>query len=195
MPRRLPRSCGRPSALAQSTGLWPPPFPSPAVVYGSFPYERNSSVCLAALHCGLMSNSSGGLISMSRMHAHEPTSPTASIFPFESARGSYSNGVQSREVPHSWHSQPAGLYDWAAAPRLTVGVLIAERQIAPFSPRAQHSHTPSAYFAQTDFLGVAELIVGGHNATHSFNVPSTTHSRISAHPSSLSSSASSAVPV
>ena len=95
---------------------------SAAAVYGSFPYHANSSVCLAAIHSGLVTNEEGGWLMYGRFGAyHQPvildlTDPIANIdrflfngsyrpqlakipggelFPFNSSLPSLSNGVQS----------------------------------------------------------------------------------------------------
>jgi hypothetical protein len=90
-------------------------------VYGSYPYHGNSSICLAAIHSGIISDEDGGWLQYGHFGAyHQPEvadlrnaqadagrltarvrfPPHAVIsgyelFPFNSSQPSLSNGVQS----------------------------------------------------------------------------------------------------
>jgi hypothetical protein len=72
-------------------------------VWGSFPYYNTSSLCLAAVHAGVISNATGGVVMATRFFRQTwDNDSTQTVFPFTSARGSYSNGVQSLDVPRRW---------------------------------------------------------------------------------------------
>ena len=63
-------------------------------LFGSYPYHSSSSICLAALHSGLISASEGGGVFVSRFYRQDWSgTDNQTIFPFTSALGSVSNGV------------------------------------------------------------------------------------------------------
>ena len=169
-----------PAHCLHHTSLTPPLLPFPAAVFGSWPYHNSSSMCLAAIHSGLITDAEGGFLHGLRFRRHSwAGDATQTTFPFHSSRGSLSNGVQSLDVPASWHSVPAGDADWSATLHPKVGVFIKQRRSAPFPPRAGHLHaavfvndgTPTSVFAPNSFPEAFEvdLIVGGHNASHYLN--------------------------
>ena len=147
-------------------------------LWGSFPYLSNSSVCLAAIHCGVISNSTGGAVQAARFYRQSwAEDDTQTVFPFQSHRGSLSNGVSSADVREDWRPTPADRFQWSATVRAVVGPYIAQRRNAPFSPRSEHVH--SSLLLQTASYGslppasfrpfMADFIIGGRNATHFFN--------------------------
>lgn len=68
-------------------------------VYGSFPYDNASSVCLAGIHAGVITNSLGGLVRVGHWPLDWFNSTSQTIFPHGSQSASFSNGIQSDEVP------------------------------------------------------------------------------------------------
>ena len=68
---------------------------SGAAVYGSYPYHANSSLCLAAIHCGVISEAAGGWLQCGRFGAYRQpvlldlTSPQPDVSRVLSANGSY----------------------------------------------------------------------------------------------------------
>ena len=105
-------------------------------VWGSFPYHENSSVCMAAIHAGLISSVDGGWVLYERFGSfHQPvmldlTSPLADkqssrflengtyrrilhnisreeLFPFNSSQSSWSNGVFSLSIGPDGNSSQA----------------------------------------------------------------------------------------
>ena len=83
-------------------------------VFGSFPYSPTSSICAAAVHAGIVSNTAGGGVLVSRFYRHDWSNTTnQTVYPFDSWRGSASNGVQSGDVDSSSYRVPAGSRDWS----------------------------------------------------------------------------------
>ena len=149
-----------PSSSASSQSTLP-------AVYGSFPYHSSSSACLAAVHAGVIDDAVGGNIQLTRFFRHDwSNSSTQTIFPFTSSTGTYSNGVQSVDVPASWYSVPSSAAEssWVVRGR---GDRFVQHRIAPFSPRAGHGQS---MYTITGYGGREVLLVmGGYNATHYLN--------------------------
>ena len=83
---------------------------SAAAVLGSFPYHANSSICLSAIHSGIIGDQDGGAVLIQRFYPESwDKDSTQAIFPHDSHRPSYSNGVQSIEVPSQWRPVPSAL--------------------------------------------------------------------------------------
>lgn len=69
------------------------------LLFGSFPYSPTSSICLAAIHAGIIADATGGGLFVSRFYRHDLSNTTnQTIYPFDSWRGSLSNGVQSGDM-------------------------------------------------------------------------------------------------
>ena len=133
-------------------------------VYGSYPYHAASSVCLAAIHSGIISDEDGGALLAQRFYPLSwANDSTQTVFPHGSSSASYSNGVQSLPVPDGWHQVPAPLpaFSWTVRSR---GAIERQRQQAPFSPRAGHVHVANAWPLPSGPLSAVHVIVGGHNA-------------------------------
>ena len=140
--------------------------PSPLVL-GSYPYHPSSSACLSAIHAGIVTNEAGGGVLAERFYPESwDEDSTQSIFPHGSHLPSLSNGVQTAAVPADAMRTPAPLdsFSWTVRSR---GLSSGQRQRAPFSPRAGHTHL----VLPQQQLGIVsqQLIVGGHNASHYFN--------------------------
>ena len=158
------------------------PLSSNASVYGSFPYHANSSICLAAIHAGVISAERGGGLFIDRFFPQDwSATETQTLFPLTSARGSLSHGVQSLDVPAAALLVPAleDSFSWTVRPR---GIVPAQRQFAPFSPRSGHMHawlypqlqqranwSTGAPPGWESYRYNLHFIVGGHNATAYFN--------------------------
>ena len=139
-----------------------------ATVYGSFPYAANSSICLAAIHAGVINDTTGGALLLDRF---EPTTWTVSAhslnasssssssssapraapsisdwFPHGSWRAALSFGVQSRRVIVSSAAGDGGWADGSSEESVSSwtvrgrGLQARQRQLAPFSPRSGHLH-------------------------------------------------------
>ena len=91
------------------------------------------------------------------------------MFPYESWRGSWSNGVQSLEVPSERRPLPSPLeaVSWFVSSR----GLRWWRRVAPFSPRAGHAQTTPIIFLERtrNHLITLRVLIGGRNATHRMN--------------------------
>ena len=137
-------------------------------VYGSWPYHSNSSVCLAAIHSGVITDEDGGwlmmgpfaafhhplLLDLSGPHPDEPVpelgpyldvlSPISGLqlFPLHSSQPSLSNGVQSRHAAEGWTAGSAELPTTTIADVSFVvhsrGNLIESVSHPPFSARSGH---------------------------------------------------------
>ena len=144
---------------------------SPSQLFGSYPYHSSSSICLAAIHCGLLNSTVGGSVFVSRFYRSDWTA-TASIFPNASASASLSNGVRSQEVPLAWNPQPASSDDWAYTVRGR-GEWAVQRRPAPWSGRSGHLHAtlsaPSNRVVAGDALLEVQLIVGGYDGVGYLN--------------------------
>ena len=142
--------------------------PQHARVYGSFPYHRSSSVCLAAIHAGIIADEAGGTVLVEPFYPltwNNDSSQT--IFPHQSAFPTLSNGLLSLPVSAiEAVSVPSPLTSSSWTVR-TRGLSGRQRQFAPFSPRAGHAHV-SMEIVQ-GFIAGQQLIVGGHNETHYMN--------------------------
>ena len=145
--------------------------PDQARVYGSYPYHANSSICLAAIHSGIISDDAGGSLLI------EPFYPltwandsTQTIFPHNSSLPSLSNGVATLPIsiidPTFSPLTPSPLSSHSYTVR-THGLGARQRQLAPFPPRSSHAHLRMD-LQQGPVAGI-HLIVGGHNATHYLN--------------------------
>ena len=140
---------------------------SPPLVLGSYPYHPSSSVCLAAIHSGIIAAEAGGGVFAERFYPETWANDSSqSIFPRGSHQASLSNAVQSAAVPDEATLTPAPLdsYSWTVRSR---GLGGRQRQIAPFPPRAGHAHLN--FPLRQHNVSAQHLIVGGHNATHRFN--------------------------
>ena len=158
--------------------LDPPPSPLPpsdspplrnGSVWGSFPYDADSSACLAAIHSGIIDEALGGIIAMYAVYPFTWfNDSTQTIFPHGSHLGSLSNGVQSLEVPrHRYHVPSVGEeLSWSVAGR---GLLFKQKRTAPFAPRSNHLHFHTYQPGPLYVKWETHWIVGGRNATHWFN--------------------------
>ena len=120
--------------------------PTRTHVLGSYPYHANSSICLAAIHSGVIRADTGGGVFLDRFWPEDwSNTASQSIFPRGSHLGSLSNGVHSEAVPDSALRTPAPLlnYSWTVRTR---GVVANQRQVAPFDPRAGHVHAVLPFF-------------------------------------------------
>ena len=150
-------------------------FPSPSYGEGPYdpsptspPYDGRSSVCLAAVHAGIINASTGGGVYVSRFYRHAWTNTSSqTIFPYPSNLSSLSNGVQSSDVDDSWYSLPSTQHEWSYTVRGR-GDYIVQRREAPFPPRAGHLHLTFARPA-LDPTTLFHIIIGGYNATHYLN--------------------------
>ena len=159
--------------------------PSLLRVFGSFPYHGSSSICLAAIHSGIINETTGGGAFISRFYrSNWSQSPTQTIFPFTSAEGTASNGVTSELVDPSWYSVPSDgtMFSYVVRGR---GDFVVQRRTAPFPPRAGHLHqlwqlkriewfapAVSVDYELSNPLNrtyTVHLIVGGFNNTHYLN--------------------------
>ena len=121
-------------------------------MYGSYPYAAASSICLSAVHCGVLDEATGGSVFVSRFYRHDWSNGSAqSIFPFASAASSRSNGVSSENVPTSAYSVPSNGTSWSYVVRGR-GEFVQQRRSAPFSPRSGHAHVS---FPDTSAMTVA----------------------------------------
>jgi hypothetical protein len=109
---------------------------SAALVWGSYPYHGSSSLCLSAVHAGVINDSAGGGVFVSYFHRHEwSDSKRQTIFPFTSAAGSFSNAVRSANVSTSWFNVLSNRTERSYTVRGR-GELVVQRRQAPFSARA-----------------------------------------------------------
>ena len=147
--------------------------PQEGAVYGSFPYHGSSSVCLAAVHAGIISGKEGGGVYVSYFFRQDwSNTSTQTIFPFTSSLGSLSNGVLSHNVSSLWYSVPSNAteHSWTVRGR---GDLVVQRRQAPFSPRAGHLLQRWRLFPFDHVNAVNALnrtyyvwlVMGGYNAT------------------------------
>ena len=82
--------------------------PHNATVLGSGPYHPNSSICLAAIHAGVVDAELGGATHVSRFYPIDWSgSDTQSIYPEQAASGSNGHGVTSLSVPAADNVRPA----------------------------------------------------------------------------------------
>ena len=153
-----------------------------SVVRGSYPYSSDSSICLAAIHAGVVNATLGGAVFVSRFYRHDwSRSPTQSIFPFSSSTGSLSNGVHSLNVSALSYTVPSNGSEWSFIVRGR-GELVRQRRLAPFPPRSGHAHVgypQDVSFDQThDTFDTSPVrpayrswhfIIGGHNGSHYLN--------------------------
>ena len=101
--------------------------PHNATVAGSYPYHANSSVCLAAIHAGVIDAAEGGGVLLGRFYPEDWSNGSSqSTYPHEAWRASLSHSVQSLEVPVAERPLPAPLlsYSWTVRTR---GVVAAQR--------------------------------------------------------------------
>ena len=166
--RTLSFSCP-PSCNAPSSPISPP-------VYGSYPYSPLSSICLSAVHCGLLNDSLGGSVLVSRFYRHDwSNSSTQTIFPFNSSLGSLSNGVNASAVPSGSYSVPSNATSWSYVVRGR-GELVTQRRSAPFPPRYGHLHIsfPPSYNSPLPdrpppACKSVHVIIGGYNGQSYLN--------------------------
>ena len=144
-------------------------------VFGSFPYHARSSVCLAAIHAGVISDEAGGGAFISRFHRQDWSGAASqSVFPFSSWRGSVSNGVRSSDVGPDWYALPSSDFDFSYTVRGR-GDFVAQRRQAPWPARAGHVHVSTNYAgpgvvnATARFTLTVHLIIGGYNSSHYLN--------------------------
>ena len=158
----------RPLDLHHSTPVLPSPTPLP--VFGSHPYHGNSSICLSAIHSGVVAEAVGGSVFVARFYRHE-WGEAASIFPGASANASLSSAVLSQQVPPQWNPQPATAVSYSYTVRGR-GEVVVQRRRAPFPPRSDHLHAtfpPSALGLTLNNLLESHLIMGGYNGTDYLN--------------------------
>ena len=135
------------------------------LVFGSYPYDVLSSVCMSAVHSGVIDETVGGAVLVEWFWpADWSNSSTQTIFPHGSERGSLSNGVQSAAVPAERIPLPANSTDRSFTV-WTRGLRLGQRRVAPFSPRSGHLHVHYEPLYAVSIL----LVMGGRNATHFFN--------------------------
>ena len=148
-----------------------------ARVRGSYPYSRDSAICLAAVHCGLVNATLGGSVFPSRFYRHDWSGGASqSIFPFNSSQGSRSNGVLSVDVPASFYSVPSNGSEYSSVVRGR-GELVRQRREAPFPPRWGHAHVGYPLYTMDSSASTParvayrnyHLIVGGFNGTTYLN--------------------------
>ena len=142
-------------------------------VLGSYPYSPSSPICLAAIHAGIIADSIGGGVLVSRFYRHDWSATTnQTIYPFDAWRGSLSNGVLSGDVDSSSYDVPAGSREWSYTVRGR-GDFVVQRRQAPFSPRAGHAHQAFiqryAYPNGTFTHFTVHLVAGGYNGSHYLN--------------------------
>ena len=152
--------------------------PTRGKVMGSYPYSASSSVCLAAIHCGLVNASLGGAVFVSRFYRHDwSNSSTQTIFPFDSAFGSFSNGVLSGDVDSASFAVTSDGGDFSFVVRGR-GELVTQRRTALFPARAGHVHAtlplktfPSFNLGTPDWwvFRSYHVIIGGFNGTSYLN--------------------------
>ena len=164
--------------------------PSHARVYGSGPYAAPSSICLAAIHSGVLDDAQGGAVHVDPFFPPDwSNSSSQTVFPGQSRQGSVRSGVNSSQVPADWigpEPSPQSSKSWAVRGR---GLAPRQRQTAPFSPRSGHVHAwlypqlqlranwstglstsgQDVTFTQASLNYSLHLIVGGRNATHYLN--------------------------
>ena len=148
---------------------------SSGVVYGSYPYSPSSSVCLSAIHCGLLNVTVGGSVFVSRFYRHDWSGgETQTIYPFSSSQGSTSNNVSSVDVPPTSFDVPSNgsVYSFVVRGR---GEIAVQRRSAPFPPRSGHVHAAfspkygAALPPPWPLFNSWSLIIGGHNGSHYLN--------------------------
>ena len=173
-----------------------PSFDARAAVIGSGPYHHSSSICLAAIHAGAISEQQGGAVHVDRFYPVDWSGgDTQTVWPEQSALGSVSHGVTSEAVPADEVVRPAPLSSnsWAVRRR---GAGPRQVQLAPFAPRSGHVHAvlwPELQLRANWSLGglnngwllgetmlshnySLHFIIGGRNDTHYLNVGHTAHS-------------------
>ena len=145
-------------------------------VQGSYPYSGASSICLSAIHCGVLDASLGGSVFVSRFYrADWSGGDTQTIFPHNSSIGVLSNGVNSSAVPSGSYTVPSTGSEYSYVVRGR-GELLVQPRVAPFPPRSGHLHAvwptqPRGFLADTQRLYYSfHLIVGGFNGSHYLNV-------------------------
>ena len=111
---------------------------SSVAVLGSFPYHPSSSVCLAAVHAGIIDGGVGGGVFVSRFYRQDWSGGSSqTVFPFNSSRGTLSNGVRSLDVPSSLYSTPSNSTSFSFTVRGR-GDFASQRRPAPWGVRAGH---------------------------------------------------------
>ena len=153
------------------------PTPSqPPLVQGSYPYSPASSICLSAIHSGLLSPTAGGSVFVSRFYRNDWSNTSSqSIYPYTSAQPSTSNGVSSQAVPPTSYTVPSTAEEFSYTVRGR-GELVRQRRLAPFPPRSGHLHVAFPDYSLFTFsLGPRtpypdyHLIMGGYNSTAYLN--------------------------
>ena len=118
------KKLGNTSRPSQSVPSWP--------VYGSFPYHPLSSICLAAVHSGVLNASLGGSVWVERFFSVEWDERNVTLYPFDSARGTLSQGVQSQAVSALGETNlTLSSYSCTLHSR---GAVFSQRRTAPWSP-------------------------------------------------------------
>ena len=145
-------------------------------VEGSYPYSPASSVCLSAVHCGLLDATVGGSVFVSRFYRHDwSNGETQTIFPFNSSHGSTSNGISSSDVPSTSYTVPSNgsIYSFTVRGR---GEIVMQRRSAPFPPRSGHLHvslphvsTFTAKLPPLPYFHTWAFVIGGYNGSHYLN--------------------------
>jgi hypothetical protein len=154
----------------QATFPWP--------IWGSFPYHPSSSICLAALHSGILNETLGSTVWVERFFSVEWDRHNVTVYPYDSLNGSLSQGVQSHPVSEA-EMKPLTLQSFSCVVH-SRGTVFSQRRIAPWTPRAGHQHIslnglvrvqyPPAYSPSFNISTVVQqslhLIIGGKNETH-----------------------------
>ena len=128
---------------------------------GSYPYHSNSSICLAAIHAGIIASETGGSVLFDRFWPETwANDSTQTVFPRGANESSFSNGVHTLPVPDAWNPVPAPrlYFSWTVRSR---GVQAAQRQFAPYSPRAGHLHVSIRRLDSSNHTHYLHLILGG----------------------------------
>jgi hypothetical protein len=141
---------------------------SDARVYGSFPYHPSSSVCLAAIHSGLLNSTAGGAVFFQPFYAEswdESSLQLSSLYPHNASRGSSSFSVHSLPVPQPEEPLTLDSHSFVLHGR---GTVFNQRRQAPWAARAGHAHISYGRWLANyaPHRWQFHLIIGGRNATH-----------------------------
>ena len=142
-------------------------------MYGSFPYHRHSSICLSALHGGLVEDARGGGVWFDVFLSQTWDEAAIELYPHGAERGSSSMGLTSQPVS-VLTPEPLTLQSFSCT-LMSRGTVFTQRRTAPWSARSGHVHVSSDDFVAGWSAGVTfpffafHLIVGGRNATAYMN--------------------------
>ena len=139
-----------------------------ASVTGSFPYHPSSSVCLSAIHCGLLNSSAGGAVFFTPFYSESWDESALQLYPHNASLGSLSHGVQSLPVPQPERPLTLDAISFVLHSR---GAVFNQRRQAPWPARAGHAHISFDRHLEQHRrqLWAFHLIIGGRNATHYMN--------------------------